>query len=104
MILIPELTDSAVRETAKCKGGWCAPVGNQDRLPYREHLNPGVRVLVEQALNCGGPPQTNGSTRRQQKDDAHEIGGTVKVASQGIERSCREIGQAVAVRAEPDGR
>jgi hypothetical protein len=81
MLLVPELGDTAVREAAKRGRGWRAPVSRQDRFPHGEHSDFGVRVPIKHLLDCGGPPQTDRSSWRQQKDDPDLIRSAVEVVS-----------------------
>src|SRR5260370_17848067 len=93
MLLIPELSDTAVREAAKRRSRWRAPVSRQDRFPRGPDFHLGVRVLVKHLLDCGGPPQANRSGGRQQQDDPDIIWRAVKVAFQSSERISRQISE-----------
>jgi hypothetical protein len=93
MLLIPELGDTVVREAAKHRRGWRAPVSRQDRFPHGEDFHLDGRMLVKDLLDCGGPPQANRSGGRQQQDDPDIIRRAVKVAFQSSERVSRQISE-----------
>src|SRR5216683_8163119 len=93
MLLIPELGDTVVREAAKRRSRWRAPVNRQDRFPRGQDSHLGVRVLLKHLLDCGGPPQADRSGGRQQQDDPHIIRSAVKVAFQSSERISRQINE-----------
>ncbi len=78
VLRVPELARSAVCDSPQRAATRRSPVRREDRLPYHKHPHLSVGVSRQQLLNCGGPPQTGCSSRRQQQDQARN-------ASLGIE-------------------
>ena len=50
----------------------------QDRFPDNHHADSGVGMFVQQLLDCGGPPQTDSSSRREHRNDADRTGRAVE--------------------------
>lgn len=68
VIRIPELARTRVRNSGQRAPARRAPIGGQNRLPYNKHAHFPFRMLGQKPLGCGGPPQTIGSSRRQQQN------------------------------------
>ncbi len=64
---VPELSDAAIIETIQHTRARRTPIGREDRFPNREHNNRAFGVLLQNRLDCGGPPQTSRSSRREQQ-------------------------------------
>ena len=65
---IPVLLHAGIGGTTKREGRRRAKVGRQNRLPHHEHARGGSWVRRQDRLNCGGPPQTLRSSRREEHD------------------------------------
>jgi hypothetical protein len=74
MLRVPELAHSAVSNSSERAATRRPPVRCQDRLPHNQHAHLSVGVSRQQFLCCGGPPQTSRSCRRQQQDQARNVG------------------------------
>ena len=79
VLRVPELARSAVCDSPQRAATRRPPVRREDRLPYHKNPHLSVGVSLQQLLNCGGPPQTGWSSRRQQEDESRN-------ARFGIER------------------
>lgn len=66
MIGVPELTCSWVRNPSQRAAARRAPVGGKDGLPNHQHAQLLAGMMIEKLLDCGGPPQTDGSCRRKE--------------------------------------
>jgi hypothetical protein len=91
MFLVPELTDSTIRKAIQRARPGRGQVCRQDRLPDGKHADFGSGLLFECLLYCGGPPQTNRSSWREQENDPDPIRGSVKIAFQSVQRAAVEI-------------
>ena len=65
MINVPELPDATVAEALENAGARFAPIGRENGLPHGKHADGALWVSLENARDCGGPPQTHGSSRRE---------------------------------------
>jgi hypothetical protein len=74
VLWVPELTRSVISDTSERPGAWRPPVRREDWLPHDEHPHLSICLPRQQLLSCGGPPQTSGSSRRQQQNQARNIG------------------------------
>jgi hypothetical protein len=93
VVFVPELLDPMIGESGKRASGGRSPISWQNRLPDREHPNLRFRMLFEQSLDCGGPPQTHRSGRRKQKDDAQAVSRLVEFLFERVQRSTGQIAQ-----------
>ena len=97
-MFIPELCHAAVRKAAEHTANRLRPIRRQNRFPDRENFQFRARLLFENPLDCGGPPQTGRSRGRQQQDDADPIGGAVELIPEVIERLRGQIRERRLVR------
>jgi hypothetical protein len=63
VLAVPVLPDPRIRESTQDRRGRRGPIGWQHRLPDRVHANVARLVLLQNLFDCGGPPQTSGSSR-----------------------------------------
>jgi hypothetical protein len=87
VILVPELPDAVVQQPTKRTSGWRHPICRKDRLPHRKDRDFCVRILFQPLFECGGPPQTGGSSWREQEDNTPAVGRTVELGLQRVERA-----------------
>ena len=73
VLRIPVLLGPRVGEPLQDRRDWGAEVGKEDRLPDSEDFDRGARLLRQKFLDCGGPPQTGASGRREQDNDARLV-------------------------------
>lgn len=66
---IPELANSAIRDSCERAGDWRTPVGGQDRFPHNLDAQIPLGMFRQKLLGCGGPPQTCWSSGREQQDE-----------------------------------
>ena len=64
----PVLLHSSVGKPAESRAGRRRPVRREHRLPDGKHTDRLIRVVLQKRFDCGGPPQTGPSSRRQQND------------------------------------
>jgi len=74
VLRVPELPSAAVCDSSERAATRRAPVRLEDRFPYHEHTHLSISVPRQELLNCGGPPQTSRSSRRQQQDEPRNAG------------------------------
>jgi len=93
MVLIPELPDPVIGKAAQHTGRRRDPIGRQNWFPNREYPDFRLRMLFQQFLDCGGPPQTDRSSRRKQKYYTNTVRGLVEVSLQRVEHVVRQFSQ-----------
>ena len=74
MLRVPELPRAAVCNSSERAATRRAPVRPEDRFPHHKHAYLSAGLPCQQLLSCGGPPQTSRSSRRQQQDQAWNVG------------------------------
>lgn len=82
---IPVMTGAAIRYPLQHGRERRRQVAEPDWLPDRKHPDCGVRLVVQHALNCGGPPQAGGSSRREENNDSDLVGLSVEFTPQRLE-------------------
>jgi hypothetical protein len=82
-LFVPILTHSGVGDPLECQGRWRANIGNQHRLPNNQYTDSRIAMLVDQLLDCGGPPQAGCSSRRQQRDEPNRTRRAVEAILDG---------------------
>ena len=65
---VPKLHGARVGNPRKGGIGWASPIGRQDGLPHDKNPNTGIQISLENLFDRGGPPQTNRSSRRKEKN------------------------------------
>lgn len=74
MMRIPELTGALVGDAGKSAAAGRAPVGGKNGFPDDQNAKVAIAVALKDLLDCGGPPQTFGSSGREEKDEARDGG------------------------------
>jgi hypothetical protein len=90
MLRVPKLTRAPVCNSSERAATRWPPVRCEDRLPYDKHTHLAVGVPRQQLLSCGGPPQTSWSSRRQQQDQARNVGLGIECLLELLEISFRQ--------------
>jgi len=99
MLRVPELARSTVSDSSERAATRRPPVRWEDRLPHHEHAHLSVGVPRQKLLNCGGPPQTGWSSRRQQQNQPRNVGFGIERLLELPEISFRECdNQLLAAR------
>lgn len=62
VIFVPELRHSGVVDSGSHPTVGSRPIHWQNGLPDHQDVEMVGRILSEQILDCGGPPQTDGSS------------------------------------------
>ena len=70
---VPELSYPAIIEAIQHTRTRRTPVGRKNRLPHREHHHRAFGVILQNRLDCGRPPQTSRSSRREQQNHAQLV-------------------------------
>ena len=99
MIRVPVLADAGVVEAFQSLQVGRSGVGVEDGLPDGEDGDRGLRVLAQHIGDCGGPPQTGGSSRRDQEQNPGAGGVAVEV---GLELGEGLEGERVVVAARSE--
>jgi hypothetical protein len=84
MIGVPILPHACVREARENGCGGCSPIGWQHRLPDRVHAKV-LAARLQQRLDCGSPPQTRASSRREQNDDTRLSRFAIELVPERVE-------------------
>ena len=71
MVWVPELPYATIIHAPKRACARRAPIRGQNRFPHREYRDMAVRMLLQNLTDCGGPPQTSRSSRREEQNDPH---------------------------------
>lgn len=79
VVRVPELLHPGVRNARHGAGVRRRKVGGQNRQPHDEYAHLRVGIRCEHRLDCGGPPQTLHSGRRQQDDDPRGISAGIEL-------------------------
>jgi hypothetical protein len=74
MLRVPELARAAICNSRQRAATRWSPVRCEDRLPHDKHPHLSAGLTRQQLLSCGGPPQTSRSCRRQQQNQAWNVG------------------------------
>lgn len=90
MLRVPELTHSAVCNSSKRAATRWSPVRSENRLPHDKHSQLSAGAPRQQLRNCGGPPQTSRSSRRQKQDQSRYVGLRIECLLELPEISCRK--------------
>ena len=93
MARIPELTRARVRNSGQRAAAGRAPIGDKDRFPDNQDSHFPLRMLRKKLLGCGGPPQTKGSSGREQQNKARDIGIRIKSGGEWREAGGGERGE-----------
>jgi len=88
MVWIPVLLHSSIGKPPENRAGRRRPIRREHRLPDGKHTNRVIRVLLQKRFDCGGPPQTGPSSRRQQNDKPCLVCVAVEFRPQPF-KSCR---------------
>ena len=67
VVRVPKLPDAQIREAPKRDAAWRPPIGCENRFPNYEYTHFLAWKPSEKFLDCGGPPQTSSSSRRQKQ-------------------------------------
>ena len=57
-------------------------------MPDGKHTNRLIRVFLQERFDCGGPPQTGPSSRRQQDDQPRLVCVTIEFCPQTFQSCC----------------
>jgi len=93
VVRIPILLDAPVWNEIERKRRWRRPVSREDRLPDHEHPRGDIRIAFQDRCDCGRPPQTGRSCRRQQNDQSNGILRAIEVGAECFERSGVEVNE-----------
>jgi hypothetical protein len=89
VLRIPILMGAKIGDTAEHGRTGALPVRRKDRFPDCEHADLHPAMRLQDLLDCGRPPQTGGSSGREQDDDARLAGGLVEVGLKLLEIQVR---------------
>lgn len=96
---VPKLAHTGVRHPCQRASTRRGPVSWKDGLPNGNHAHAPIRMPSQHLLNCGGPPQTDRSCRRQKQHQAWCIRVPVKGALKFTEiRVCERDKRVLAGR------
>jgi hypothetical protein len=70
---VPELPHPRIGKPSQGVPARRAPIRRQNRLPHRENVYFPFRMLCQQFFGCGGPPQTEGSGRREHQNQPRRV-------------------------------
>lgn len=90
MIVVPILRRTGVGDPGEGAAARLVPIGRQNRLPNHEHLKAPRRNAAKIPFKCGGPPQTNRSGRRKQKDHPGGLRSTVDLRLKALQGNRRQ--------------
>lgn len=69
MACVPKLRDPRVGDSRFHQAAGRKPVSRKNRFPDDENVQALGRILLQDAFDCGGPPQADGSCGRKKKDE-----------------------------------
>jgi hypothetical protein len=82
VLRIPKLPGPAVGDAGKSAAPRRTPVGGKNRLPDDQHAEIGVAIAAQKLTDCGGPPQAEGSSGRNEQDETGSGRGLIKSRSE----------------------
>jgi hypothetical protein len=93
MIGVPELTRARIGNAIESGTSRRAPIGAEDWLPDHEHAKIRVAILFQKLSDCGGPPQTGGSSGRDEQQETRAGRRRVKCGRKLAGAARREPGE-----------
>ncbi len=89
MLGIPKLPRALVRDSRHRTAAGRPPIRGQDRLPNNQNAHLLLPVASQELLHCGGPPQTYGSSGREQQHQSGYIEVAVERILEAVEIGIR---------------